>query len=104
MLIKREEMKKFFKAIRFMAIYIAALVSFTTLSYASARSLGIHYSETPESREFVCEDCGADRWVVGYDQNDKPFSATCSICWAEYLVEEDGTFAEKIGEGFDPNN
>lgn len=30
-------MKKFFKAIRFMAIYIVALVSFTTLSYASEK-------------------------------------------------------------------
>ena len=58
-----------------MAIYIVALASFTT---------------------FFCEGCGADSWVVGYDQNDKPFNAVCFICAAEYLVEEDGTFAERI--------
>ncbi len=97
-------MKRFFKAMRFLAIYIVALASFTTLVYASTRSSDIHYSETSESRGFVCEGCGADSWIVGYDQNDKPFNATCDICGTEYLVEEDGTFAEKIGEGFNPNN
>jgi hypothetical protein len=89
-------MKRCFKAMRFLAIYIVALASFTTLVYASTRSSDIHYSETSESRGFVCEGCGADSWVVGYDQNDKPFNAVCFICAAEYLVEEDGTFAERI--------
>ena len=63
-----------------MAIYIVALVSFTT---------------------FFVRDVVQ---IVGYDQNEKPFNATCNICRTEYLVEEDGTFAEKIGEGFNPNN
>ena len=91
-------MKRFFKAMRFLAIYIVALASFTTLVYASTRSSDIHYSETSESRGFVCEECCADSWIVGYDQNDKPFNATCDICGTEYLVEEDGTFAERIGK------
>ena len=51
---------------RFLAIYIVALFSFATLAYASVRGSGIHYSETPESRGFFCDDCGADRWIVGY--------------------------------------
>ena len=97
-------MKNLKKAIKFLAIYIVALVSFTTLAYASVRSSDIHYSENPKKMDYYCDYCGADSWHVGYDQNDNPFYAMCIICLTEYLVEEDGTFAEIIGAGFDPNN
>lgn len=82
-------MKKFFKAIRFMAIYIVALVSFTTLSYASASILRVYYSE-PKSMNFYCYSCGADYWIVGYDDNGDPYYAICRFCSAEYLLDKEG--------------
>ena len=74
---------------RFLAIYIVALASFTTLAYASVSNFRVHYSE-PKSMNFFCYYCGADYWKVGYDDNGDPFYAICFICEAEYLLDEDG--------------
>ena len=82
-------MKRFFKAMRFLAIYIVALVSFTTLAYASTRVVNFNYFG-PYAMGFNCINCGADDWLVAFDLQGYPFHAHCSNCMQECVLDGNG--------------
>ena len=81
--------KNFFRQLRFVAIYFFALFAFTTIAYASVRSLNYNYYG-PYPMGFYCYACANDSWLVAYDLNGYPYHAICNICYSEYLLDEEG--------------
>lgn len=86
--------KSFFRQLRFVAIYLFALVSFTAL--ASTRSVNINiYGPYPMG--FVCEECASDSWLLMYDILGYPCYAMCDACkQVEYLLDENGDPIQRI--------